>query len=61
MVQWKMPAFEKVTTIGDTPIFRFHDYGRKGKINKISSQLFKDYLRSLTLLHNMTWICLFDA
>ena len=23
-------CFWKVTTIGDTPIFDFHDYGRKG-------------------------------
>ena len=22
----------QVTTIGDTPIFRFHDYGRKGNM-----------------------------
>ena len=28
--KWKLSVFEKVTTIGDTPILQFHDYGRKG-------------------------------
>ena len=36
-----MAVFERqLTTIGDTPIFHFHDYGRKGKIPKKSGDSF---------------------
>ena len=39
MVQWKMAGHLKGNDpIGDTPIFQFHDYGRKGILHLFSAR-----------------------